>query len=171
MILCGLQPFVWVAVVVFTSIKSIYLTTLTVKINTENNGKVQGTVDLHKVGTSLWPISKQLHIPRSSVQISMCKSRLFRYLTTFPGSWRRPKTFTLRWKEIQKNVRMSKNNPYAIKAPANHELETAGKPEICSSLNGQPILLIESFVIINLWLNAQQISRVSRCCHVSRATL
>uniref|UniRef100_A0A3Q2FGN4 Paired domain-containing protein n=1 Tax=Cyprinodon variegatus TaxID=28743 RepID=A0A3Q2FGN4_CYPVA len=80
-------------------------------------------VDLHKSGKSLGAISKELQIPKSSVQSIIRKYDLFGCVSTLPRSGRRPK---LSHSDELKLVKMFKDNPGTTKVQIWQELETAG---------------------------------------------
>uniref|UniRef100_A0A3Q0S464 Uncharacterized protein n=1 Tax=Amphilophus citrinellus TaxID=61819 RepID=A0A3Q0S464_AMPCI len=84
--------------------------------------------DLQKLGRSLGPISKQLQIPRSSVQTTACKYKSFRCVTTLRRTHSQMKGNWLRY-----------SGPRTTNAQACHELETAGTLESLFTVNSTEI--------------------------------
>lgn len=80
-------------------------------------------VDLHKSGKSLGAISKELYIPKSSIQSIIRKYDQYGCVSTLPRSGRRPK---LSHSDELKLVKMFKENPGTTKVQIWQELETAG---------------------------------------------
>lgn len=80
-------------------------------------------VDLKKSGKSLGAISKQLQVPRSTVQTIVCKYKVHGIVVSLPRSGRKRKLSPAAERKL---VRMVKSQPRTTKKQVCDELEAAG---------------------------------------------
>uniref|UniRef100_A0AAQ4PBH1 Sleeping Beauty transposase HTH domain-containing protein n=1 Tax=Gasterosteus aculeatus aculeatus TaxID=481459 RepID=A0AAQ4PBH1_GASAC len=81
-------------------------------------------IDLNKSGKSLGAISKQLHVPRATVQTIVCEYKVHGTVLSLPRSGRKRKLSPAAERKL---VRRVKSQPRTTKKQIGQELEAAGR--------------------------------------------